>query len=85
MNVTRDQIYNTLSNALTDYEDNSFQNEESLYNMLVEIQNRWEDTITCIDDDQLNTAIEQKISNFLTDKKEKELIERWRSRRNEKV
>ena len=50
MNVTRDQIYNTLSNVLTDYEEGTLgTGEKDLYNILVEIQNRWEDTITCDD------------------------------------
>lgn len=54
MRVTRDQIYSTLSNVLTDYEEGEFGvDEQALYDILVEIQNRWEDTITC-DDSQSN-------------------------------
>lgn len=41
----KQQIYDKLSRVLTEYE-HSEANEIDLYKMLVEIQNRWEDTIT---------------------------------------
>lgn len=42
---TKQSIYDKLSRTLTDYES-GVANEKDLYNMLVEVQNRWEDTIT---------------------------------------
>ncbi|MDR0818757.1 MAG: hypothetical protein LBN43_04205 [Oscillospiraceae bacterium] len=41
----KSRIYNRLSRVLTDYESH-IANESELYDMLVEIQRRWEDTIT---------------------------------------
>lgn len=45
MNETKKMIYDELSRVLTDYEAREGSQEE-LYNMLVKIQNKWEDTIT---------------------------------------
>lgn len=41
----KQEIYNNISAILTMYEQ-GLANEKDLYNVLVEIQNRWEDTIT---------------------------------------
>ena len=38
------EIYDSISKVLTDYE-NEEATAEDLYNTLIEIQNRWEDTI----------------------------------------
>ena len=50
---TKKDIYNELVKLLTDYENpidvedyNDIDWETELYDMLVKIQNRWEDTIT---------------------------------------
>ena len=42
-------IYDELSRVLTNYECGEY-GETDLYNMLVKIQNRWEDTITAEED-----------------------------------
>lgn len=42
----RNGIYDKLSRVLTDYEEGAC-DAEDLYDMLVEIQTAWEDTITC--------------------------------------
>lgn len=42
------KIYDELSRVLTDFE-NGEANEIDLYNMLIIIQIRWEDTITAVD------------------------------------
>jgi hypothetical protein len=45
MNETKSMIYDELCRVLTDYE-NREDNTDGLYEMLVKIQNRWEDVIT---------------------------------------
>lgn len=47
----RQQIYDELCRVLTDYEGNGTPEGAvaDLYDMLVKIQNRWEDTITVQD------------------------------------
>lgn len=53
--MDRNKIYDKLSRVLTDYdEDNCV--KEDLYNMLAEIQNEWENTITC----QIDISDEQE-------------------------
>ena len=53
---TRQDIYNEMCRLLTDYEqreneiDNGIDWESEFYNMLVKIQNRWEDVITVQND-----------------------------------
>lgn len=52
---TKGDIYEELSRVLTDYEhrEDIFEDvdwEVELYEMLVKIQNRWEDTITADED-----------------------------------
>lgn len=52
---TKRDIYDELSRVLTDYENREdiFEDidwEAELYEMLVKIQNRWEDTITADED-----------------------------------
>lgn len=52
---TKKDIYDELSRVLTDYENRAsiFEDidwEVELYEMLVKIQNRWEDTITADED-----------------------------------
>ena len=42
---TKQNIYDELSRALTDYEEDKA-DEQDLYNMLVKIQNNWECVIT---------------------------------------
>jgi hypothetical protein len=44
----KQRIYDELSRVLTDFE-NGEASEVDLYNMLIIIQIRWEDTITAID------------------------------------
>lgn len=44
-NLSKSNIYDEISATLTDYEE-GFAGETELYNMLVKVQNRWEDTIT---------------------------------------
>jgi len=49
MPETKQSIYNELSRTLTEHEGNPHlpsEDAEDLYNMLVKIQNHWEDTIT---------------------------------------
>lgn len=43
--TTKREIYDDLSRVLTDYEEGNADTTD-LYDMLVTIQNRWEDTIT---------------------------------------
>ena len=43
--LSKSNIYDEISATLTDYEE-GFAGETELYNMLVKVQNRWEDTIT---------------------------------------
>ncbi len=57
--IARKNLYDRLSKVLTDYDDN-YCDKEDLYNMLLEIQNAWEDTITCqtdISDEQTTNAL----------------------------
>ena len=50
--ITRDELYNKISIALTDYENSQDTEEvnagflDEFYNLLVQIQNYWEDVIT---------------------------------------
>lgn len=44
-NMTKEALYDELSAVLTDYE-NDTASEKDLYDMLVKIQNHWEDVIT---------------------------------------
>lgn len=47
----REKIYDKMCKLLTDYENESdMVTEYELYDMLVEIQRRWEDTITVQND-----------------------------------
>ena len=47
----REKIYDEMCRLLTDYEDGSdMVTEHELYDMLVKIQRRWEDTITVQND-----------------------------------
>jgi hypothetical protein len=47
----REKIYDKMCQLLTDYENGSdMVTEYELYDMLVEIQRRWEDTITVQND-----------------------------------
>lgn len=47
MSETKDEIYDRMCNVITDFEmENSDAGSDELYNMLVTIQNNWEDTIT---------------------------------------
>ena len=49
--VTKESIYDEMCRLLTDYEDGSdMVTEHELYDMLVKIQRRWEDTITVQND-----------------------------------
>lgn len=43
--ITKESLYDELSAVLTDYENNTA-NEQDVYDMLVKIQNHWEDVIT---------------------------------------
>lgn len=47
--MDRKALYDELSHVLTDYEEDRA-DASDLYDMLVKIQNRWEDTITANDD-----------------------------------
>lgn len=48
--MNKNEIYDKLSMLLTDYEeDNNSVSKTDFYNMLVLIQNNWEDTITSCD------------------------------------
>lgn len=55
--MDRNNLYDKLSRVLTDYEEDDC-SKEDLYNMLAEIQNAWEDTITC----QIDISDEQEQS-----------------------
>ena len=46
--IERRAIYDELSRTLTDYEHRKASGKD-LYSLLCEIQNRWEDVITCND------------------------------------
>lgn len=59
----RNELYDKLSRVLTDYEEDNC-DAEDLYDMLAEIQNAWEGTITC----QIDTSDEQKQSLKLFNK-----------------
>ena len=49
--MNKNEIYDKLSMLLADYEeDNNSVSKTDFYNMLVLIQNNWEDTITSYDD-----------------------------------
>ena len=45
MNETRESIYDEICRVLTDYEE-GLVSGDTLYEMLLKIANRWEDTIT---------------------------------------
>ncbi|MDK7626048.1 MULTISPECIES: hypothetical protein [Bacillus] len=45
MDKTKDMIYSEICSVLTDFE-NGDASAEDLYSMLIDVQNRWEDTIT---------------------------------------
>ena len=61
--IARKNLYDRLSKVLTDYDDN-YCEAEDLYKMLVEIQNAWEDTITC----QTDISNEQEQSTEILSK-----------------
>lgn len=61
--MDRNNLYDKLSRVLTDYEEDNC-DVEDLYDMLAEIQNAWEGTITC----QIDTSDEQKQSFKLFNK-----------------
>lgn len=61
--MDRNNLYDKLSRVLTDYEEDNC-DAEDLYDMLAEIQNAWEGTITC----QIDTSDEQKQSFKLFNK-----------------
>lgn len=49
--ITKESIYDEMCRLLTDYENGSdMVTEYELYDMLVKIQRRWEDTITVQND-----------------------------------
>ena len=45
----KNEIYDMICRVLTDYEEGNA-NAEDLYNVLVKVQNRWEDVITAQDE-----------------------------------
>lgn len=60
---SQNELYDELSRVLTDYEEDNCDTKD-LYDMLVKIQNAWENTITC----QIDTSAEQEQSFKLFNK-----------------
>ena len=48
LNMQREKIYNELVKTLTEYEEGKA-TEDDLYNILVDIQNSWENVITVVE------------------------------------